>query len=278
MTFRSNAAPAVGISISDSPDLKFLGLSNGHLRDAMAETALQLLALGRSLAYGGDLRPHGFTRLLHELLVRYRGHPRHTGTIDVTSYLAWPVHISMTPKELAAISEDHEPAVKIVLLSLDGSRLELQQRQRNHSREPRDCEWSAGLTAMRSVMLADTCARVVLGGRVEGFKGTMPGIAEEALLSLKTGQPTFVLGGFGGCARDIAETLQLVDRWAGSRGNWPGRNEFCKFSSEDLKNGLSQEDNKTLARTPYIEEAVRLVARGLRQIHKDGQGIAQSIH
>jgi len=42
----------------------------------------------------------------------------------------------------------------------------------------------------------------------------MPGIAEETYLSLEAQQPVFVLGGFGGCARDIAET---AERWAGSR-------------------------------------------------------------
>ena len=84
----TDSTPSVGISISDSPDLRALGLSDGHLRDAMAEIALQLLASGISLAYGGDLRQHGFTRLLAELVGRYQGHPRHAGTIAVTDYLA----------------------------------------------------------------------------------------------------------------------------------------------------------------------------------------------
>ena len=54
------------------PRLHVLGLSDGHLRDAMAEIALNLIASGTSLAYGGDLRQHGFTELLAELLRRYR--------------------------------------------------------------------------------------------------------------------------------------------------------------------------------------------------------------
>ena len=87
---------AVGVSVSESPDLWALGLSDGHLRDAMAEIALHVLASGRSLAYGGDLRQHGFTEFLAELVGRYRNHPRHGGTIVVTDYLAWPVHIRMT--------------------------------------------------------------------------------------------------------------------------------------------------------------------------------------
>ena len=84
----TETAPAVGVSVSESPDLRALGLSDGHLRDAMAEIALHLFASGRSLAYGGDLRQHGFTEILAELVGRYGDHPRHGGTIVITDYLA----------------------------------------------------------------------------------------------------------------------------------------------------------------------------------------------
>ena len=55
---------AVGVSVSESPDMQALGLSDDHLRDAMAEIALQVLASGTSLACGGDLQLHGFTEVL----------------------------------------------------------------------------------------------------------------------------------------------------------------------------------------------------------------------
>ena len=257
---------AVGVSVSESPDMHALGLSDGHLRDAMAEIALHVLASGTSLACGGDLRQHGFTELLAELVGRYRDHPRHSGTIVVTDYLAWPVHIRMTSDELAAFSAEHEPAARLVFLGLDGTQLSREQRLKLPPHEPNEDEWAGGLTAMRSVMRGDIDARIVLGGRVEGYKGAMPGIAEETCLSLEARQPVFVLGGFGGCARDIAETVDLAERWAGSRGEWTGRECFRKYSPDDLHNGLSREENVVLARTPHIQEAVTLVSRGLRRI------------
>ena len=266
--------PAVGISVSESPDLRALGLSDGHLRDAMAGIALHLLASGRSLAYGGDLRQHGFTELLAELMGRYEDHPRHGGTIVVTDYLAWPVHIRMTSNELATFSVEHEPAARLVFLTLDGARLALEQRLTLRAHDPHEDEWTKGLTAMRTTMRGDIQARVVLGGRVEGYKGAMPGIAEETSLSLEKGQPVFLLGGFGGCARDIAETLGLAECWAGSRGEWDGRRCFRKYSPDDLHNGLSREENVVLARTPHIQEAVTLVSRGLRRVFSNGDGDA----
>ena len=269
---------AVGVSVSESPDMRALGLSDGHLRDAMAEIALQVLASGTSLACDGDLRQHGFTDVLAELVGRYRNHPRHGGTITVTDYLAWPVHIRMTPNEIAAFSAEHEPAARLVFLGPDGARLAREQRLKLPAHEPNEDEWTKGLTAMRTVMGNDIQARVVLGGRVEGYKGAMPGIAEETRLSLEAGQPVFVLGGFGGCARDIAETVGLAERWAGSRGEWAGRECFRKYSPDDLRNGLSREENVVLARTPHIQEAVTLVSRGLRRILGDGAARARSLH
>ena len=242
-----------------------LGLSNEHLQDAMAELALSLLASGTSLAYRGDLRKDGFTELLFELLMRYQGHPRHSGKIGVTDYLAWPVHIRMTAGELAAFSAGHEGAARLVFLARDGSRLEQEQRLELPSHEPDDNEWAEGLTGMRVVMWQETRARIVLGGRVAGYKGRMPGIAEETLLSLQAQQPIFLIGGFGGCTRDIAETIGLVERWAGSRGDWSGRPLFKHYSPVDLHNGLSDEDNTVLARTPHLDQAVALVSRGLRR-------------
>lgn len=269
---------AIGVSISDSPDLPVFGLSDGHLRDAMAETALEVLASGWSLAYGGDLRKHGFTELLADLVVRYRGHPQHRGAVDVTDYLAWPVHIRMDTKELAEFEAQHGPAVRFVLLGLDGTRLGREERQAIEAREPDEREWAHGLTAMRTVMCGDTRARLLLGGRVEGYRGAFPGIAEEAWLSLEAGQPVYLLGGFGGCTRDIAETLGLVKPWEGSRGGWVGRERFREYTADALCNGLSQDENAVLARTPHIEEAVTLVLRGLRRVLDRGDNDAQGVH
>ena len=76
MTTQENRKPkTIGISISDSPDMKVLGLGNGHLREAMTEVATYVLSSGDDLAYGGDLRVNGFTWTLFELASRYTRRP-----------------------------------------------------------------------------------------------------------------------------------------------------------------------------------------------------------
>lgn len=255
---------AIAISISESPHMSALGLSDAHLRDAMAEIARHLLALGAQLIYGGDLRQRGFSELLFELVARHRrdaddGQDR----ASVINYLGWPVHVLQPAAEIDKAAADLAGSAKLVCLKLDGAPLSVAERRRLPQQQPTDAEWSEGLTAMRKTMLAATQARIVLGGRIDKYKGAMPGIAEEALLSLQAKQPLFVLGGFGGCARDIAETLGLIPPWAGSRPTWSGRVQFQSFKSTDLNNGLTDDENTTLARTPHIDQVIAIVLRGL---------------
>ena len=50
-------------------------------------------------------------------------------------------------------------------------------------------------------------ARVILGGKVQGYTGFLPGIFEEALVTLESGAPLYLLGGFGGAAEVLCQTL-----------------------------------------------------------------------
>ena len=257
---------AIAISVSESPDMAAFGLGAGHLRHAMAELALFVLSSGKTLVYGGDLRSQGFTELLFQLVLRYRqAGDRNARVVD---YLAWPVHIRMEIDELASRHRSTGRFAQLVLLRKHGEVLTMNRRQALPSHEPDDVEWTTGLTGMRQTMRSHSDARIILGGRVEGYKGRMPGIAEEALLSLESQQPVFLAGGFGGCARDISETLGLVGTWAGSRSAWPGRQELERYRHHDLRNGLSLDENRILAATPHVDRVVTLVLRGLHRLQR----------
>ena len=255
----------IGISISESPDMQYFGFTDGHLKDAMAGFAIHLLASGANLAYGGDLRDRGFTRLIFELVLRYR--PREK-LPPVANYLPWPVHAAMKTDDIRALDEELQGFARLVLVGLDGSTMSCEERQAVRSETVDDDKWCVGLTAMRKLMHERTDARLVLGGQLEGYKGTMPGIAEEALLAMKTKQPVFLIGGFGGCARDIAETLGIVDPWAGSRSAWEGRELFDGYTDGDLNNGLTAVENRQLAGTQHVDQAITIVMTGLHRLQR----------
>jgi len=254
---------AIGISISGSQDMEVLGLAEEHLRDAMAEVARHLLAMGARLVYGGDLREHGFTELLFELVARHRRDADvGDGRPAIANYLAWPVHRSIQVEEIRAVSQSLNGLAELHFLDIQGRELPAAQLELE-ARPVTSEDWSTGLTAMR-LMLTEVCdARIVLGGRVSEFKGRMPGIAEEALCSIVSKQPLFVLGGFGGCAREIAEELGLVTPRKVQASAWADRAKFSGLAANVLNNGLDRAENETLARTVHVDEAVALVLRGL---------------
>ena len=275
MTYREPLSQrAVAIAISDSPDMEALGLAPEHLRDAMAEIARHLLAMGARLVYGGDLRTNGFTELLFELVARYR---RDADVGDdrpaVVNYLAWPVVMSKPAAEMHSLVEELTGLAELHLLDRHGADLPLTTLDNPARPAVTDADWMIALTAMRNVMTRASDARIVLGGRTEGYKGRMPGIAEEALTALQAGQPLFLLGGFGGCARDIAAALNLMALPAGV-ANWAGYDEFGQYDGGDLRNGLSAEENAMLARTVHVDEAVALVLRGLLRLSRPITGTA----
>ena len=257
----------VAISISESPDLEDYGLIEYQLKEAMGEFALYILSSGMNLAYGGDLRKEGFVELLMELIARYHSYEVPSGMPRAMNYFAWPVHICMHFEELNKMHSEYGGPVEFVLLDRDGGRLNMHDRLKLVPPELSDDDWSKGLTMMREIMCNETDARIVLGGKVEGYKGCMPGIAEEALMSLRAGQALFLLGGFGGCARDISKTLGLIESPETDKTSyWTGRADFENFTVDDLNNGLDLEENQVLAQTPFIDQAVALVLHGLRQL------------
>ena len=257
--------PAVAVSISECPDIEAYGLSPEHLIDLQGTMAVNMLGSGWSLAYSGDLRAYDFdfTDLLFQLLVRYQGHPHHSGAIGVTDYLAWPMHIRMTLDEIDEFCTGHGESTRLVFLTKDGARLGREQRRVMPPHEPDEGEWADGLTAMRVAMRGGTVARVAAGGRIDGYRGRMPGIAEEVLLSLEARQPVFLIGRFGGCVRDIAGTIGLLEQTEEGPGSWNENETFSRFTPDDLCNGLSREENTILADTPDIDQMMDLVSWGL---------------
>ncbi len=265
---------AVAISISDSADMSVLGLAEEHLRDAMTEVARYLLAMGARLVYGGDLREHGFTELLFELVARYR---RDADVGDnrapVLSYLPWPVHSAKSAGEIRSFASDLSGLAEIHCLDLQGNKLALEKLQVEPLvRLATVEEWSTSLTSMRRVLTDNSNARIVLGGRVSGFMGRMPGIAEEALSSIEASQPLFILGGFGGCARDIVDKMNLLSLGQTRSVSWQGSENFDGLDVSVLGNGLTEVENSTLARTVHVDEAVALILRGLVRLFGTSQG------
>lgn len=287
MTSPARSGPVVGVSISDPPadELIELGLSPLHLRHTFIEVVRHILATGWSVAYGGDQRRPGFTDALFDLVRTYE-HRDLPGPERVTNFLAWPIWVGRRPED------DAELANVATLVKCPAPAGALEKLPPISERTASELfQGSLALTLMRKQMTAAIDTRLVLGGRIAGQVGLVPGVVEEAMLAIDAGLPLYVAGGFGGSGRVIAAALEgtappelTIDfqlahttRYGdllGAAGAQGVTSDFDAIVSRlasigmaGLQNGLDDEDNRQLARTDDTEEVVTLVLRGLHRLH-----------
>jgi hypothetical protein len=195
----------IAISISDSRDTPEgggpRGLTADHIRDVTVFLARALIGVGGAIAYGGDFRKNGFTRLLAQLVSSYNETARADADC-LHSYLA----AGISPSDgRDVVFETHSLREGGALLApppesgITAARLALYDSD------------------MRRLMAIETSARVVLGGTTapkkapddkNGYRGRYPGVVEEAWRTLQHGKPLYVAGGFGGAAALVARALE----------------------------------------------------------------------
>lgn len=274
----------VAISISESPDSSTLGIGKAMFEDLSVELARHLLISGAHLVYGGDLRPGGFTELFKDLTYQYGIYEKDKTLKNYfTNYLAWPIYIGMSPTTQAEYKSCRVICQKATIPNTIPTGLH------DLMLPPTTVDnlyyWAESLKAMRQEMESNIDARIILGGRVTGFKGYMPGLYEEAINAANAKHPIYLLGGFGGAAlrliklikgettseklfeeccsnRSYQEFVSYLDKEKGEM-NFKALDIFVN-NMRVLNNGLSDEENERLFVTTNVTEIIALVLKGLR--------------
>ncbi len=274
----------VAISISESPDASILGIGKAMFEDLSVELARHLLISGAHLVYGGDLRPGGFTELFKDLTYQYGIYEKDKTLKNYfTNYLAWPIYIGMSPTTQAEYKSCRVICQKATIPNTIPTGLH------DLMLPPTTVDnlyyWAESLKAMRQEMEANIDARIILGGRVTGFKGYMPGLYEEAINAANAKHPIYLLGGFGGAALRLIKLIKgettsekLFEECCSNRSY----KEFVSFLDKEkeemnfkaldffvnnmgvLNNGLSDDENERLFVTTNVTEIIALVLKGLR--------------
>lgn len=274
----------VAISISESPDSDILGIGKAMFEDLSVELARHLLISGAHLVYGGDLRPGGFTELFKDLTYQYGIYEKDKTLKNYfTNYLAWPIYIGMSPTTQAEYKSCRVICQKATIP--DTIPTGLHDLMLPPTTVDNLYYWAESLKAMRQEMESNIDARIILGGRVTGFKGYMPGLYEEAINAANAKHPIYLLGGFGGAAlrliklikgettseklfeeccsnRSYQEFVSYLDKEKGEM-NFKALDIFVN-NMRVLNNGLSDEENDRLFVTTNVTEIIALVLKGLR--------------
>jgi len=270
----------IAISASESPDLDRLGLMEIHFRLALAEIGRCVLVSGGKLAYGGHLRSDGYTPFLIRELQKYG---RRDGPLLIC--LAWQEHRELALSAIAARDNDLGLLGSIVYLDPDGSETQPAANRQEAAEKIDDAALRGrSLTGMRRYMATQTQGRVLIGGKRTGFQGEIPGLMEEALISLEHAHPVYLAGGFGGVTANIAQALGIDDgNWLPPQADAPptdprwqtGRDRLVAFAAaqgtEGQCNGLTPEENRRLAASHRPSEIATLVSLGLGRLRQAGE-------
>jgi hypothetical protein len=215
---------------------------------------------------------------------------------ELINYLPWPTLTSVQDEarlgSLAEVRECERPTdisekLDPLLVAHPSIEIPVDSPVRRYA-------WSRGLTAMRQRQTSEVNARIVLGGRLGtadgGYKGRMPGILEEAFLSLQAELPLYIVGAFGGCAGLIVDAIEGINRpeltweyqsqvaysdelrnlYQEHGQNWTEYKVITSLFRErgysGLHNGLTNQENQELTTTRSIDRIVELLFLGLGRI------------
>ena len=262
----------VGLSVSESSDLGRLGLHIRHADQVVAELARAVLVGGGKLTYGGWLYPESFTALLMKEVHAYG-----EGETRLTLCVAYPEHRKLELSELTRIRNELFGLAHVLYLDAEGEPIEPHEGRAEAPEEVTDHETRVtSYSALRRTMAARTDARVVVGGRLSGYEGVMPGVIEEAITSIRAGQPLYVAGGFGGAAAAILRALDvdpmdwLADGMPKHEQDEGVLNALSELNQEALDaewsvddDGLDQQERRELSASHRPGEIASLAAVGL---------------
>ncbi len=290
------AKERIGISISDVHEDGFSRnhIHPDHLIRLTQDLARHLLARSATLIYGGDLRPDGFTEFILEEAAILK--ERICGEFPmIENHLAWPLHVS----EPAIVSwrARYSQLMKTVAHKMpDDIRSGIAPDVFLPPNTPHNSYiWSRCLTEMREQSIGSSTIRICAGGRLLGYKGKMPGILEEIVLSINFNKPLFLLGAFGGMVEKVCYILlnkdvpeELTEEWqVGHNLGYSDVQALAKVHknecdyrtvAETIKNiklsdlasrcGLSEEEYIMAMGSPFIDECLHLIMKGIKNMSR----------
>ena len=270
----------------DINELARHGLGMEHVDELMVRLSRRLLRADHLLAFGGTLGnpEQELTKLLIDAALGWlsegsakEADVTETGTWPLANYGAWPYYTFISAEDKAKlvgichfVSVDppgvDRAALKALIDAWDVDRADLKAFFKAWAADTEARRHTAdALTEMRKRSTDDTMLRVVWGGKIRGAAGWMAGIAEEVMFSLKLEKPVLILGGFGGCARELADFLATED------APWPKSLTLADACESDTYQALIKGDKHRASLQARYDELEQHVTQMRTEIHHGQQ-------
>lgn len=292
----------VGISISETPSEGYANhhLSPDHLNRLAQDLARHLLARSATILYGGDLRKDGFTQFILDEAIALKNR-LNTDDVHVENHLAWPLYISEAG--IVAWRAKYHSVMKTEEHKIpDDIKNDVDQAQYlAPSSTHNKYVWSRCLTEMRNESIESSKARICAGGKLSGYKGKMPGVLEEIHIAMTKKKPIYLLGAYGGVVGEVCKTVSsrsitepLTEEWQITHNDgykdlqdmakenhqaadYSGLKSILEsVSLDDIAKvaGLSVDEYSQLMRSPFVDECVHLVLKGLANVNGRIKGLS----
>lgn len=286
----------VGISISDYGEIDFnqLHIHPDELKRLSQELARHLLVNKNILIYGGDLRTNGFTEfILEEASILKNRLPKKSFSVE--NHLAWPLHL--LPESLDYQADYYEVLNQITYDLPNEFSKEIDSSSWLEVKNLKDRYIIAKcLSAMRMESINSSDIRIFAGGKLQKYKGFIPGVLEEFYIAAKLRKPIFLIGGFGGVVKYICDSIAsnrisevLTQEW--QEENDSDYKDFMtyvyaesdEFNYAELyqviqgvtieklanKSGLTVDEYYRLVNSQFIDEIIYLILKGLNNLGKN---------
>lgn len=281
----------IGVSISESDDQLRIGIGREMVDDTTVQLLRYILKSNGQIVYGGNLGP--YTELFQELSYQYGKYDDAVnGDQDkkyFTDFISWPYSEQLSINDLCEFDHCRVNIVKCGLpagLNTDHFNPNKRATENLYLR-------GRGLSQMRMKMEEATdengqpiAARIFIGGREKNFTGQMAGLLEEFRIAWEEQHPIFLIGGFGGISKMLAEHIEngtynaaefceaarqdagydAVMEYYRNQGQAIDYNFINGLTYASLRNGLTEEDNRTLFHSVNLFEIIPIILKGINRI------------
>ncbi len=326
----------VGISIGDcQADMERRGYRSEHLDIFATRLVRKVIHWGYGVGYGGVLRSggfvfqnEGFLRIITHAVQAEFAEMDETAvssgqlsarTARLFSFQPWPVCDELKTSDVA----EHLDMVRYFKIrpTEDSDRKAFSDwygglKSGQMKDDVKNAAMAVSLSRMRAAMMTgmadidgqpvDGCqARIVIGGKASGWLGRLPGIAEEALQTIKAKKPLYLVGAYGGIVGRICRFLKS-EKTGWEELNFLSHEKDASFASvlrgnahvfealglaefhQDraragfeemidifkqvqgdwglLNNGLDEDDNRKLMESENVLQICHLVKKGLDKL------------